>query len=670
MLILKKGVEMGFSCFLGHTWNGCKCSVCGKTRDVEHDWSSFSDVCLTCGKKNINMQNINKDSEKSNICGKEPNATHNWQGCKCTKCGLMRDEGHDWSYDCEECRACGKTRNKGHKWDRCMCSLCGKTRDEGHDWSKDCVRCSKCGKTRDYEHNWVGCKCIICGKNRNEGHEFSKDSLTCSKCGKQLFSTSDMVLVEGGTFRMGANRREILERPVHTVTVDSFLICNHQVTQAEWETVMGSNPSTVYNTYNGKEWVPVIKKNSPVTMVSWYDCIEFCNKLSLLNKLQPCYSGSKDSIVCDFSATGFRLPTEAEWEFAAKGGNLSKRYTYSGSDFPEDVAWFQKNSGSGTPHDVMTLAPNELGLFDMSGNVFEWCWDGADVYKDEEQHNPKGLDTSPKRVLRGGSSSSPIMFYANGPTQFDNCRIDKRSFCPPDYVHGDPKGLRLVRSEANKKSNELEIEFSDGDSSAPDNSLDELISSLKNEMGDMPESMTGFNLEKMKKINLAGGHKASEEEINALIIPLNSIPRMQAFGYDIEPFIPSLHWIKATIMQCFGQGDIIQKGKYSFSTLINGIYRMPLLGFSYGLSMGEIVRKAGVEANWDMSDETIDGIPVVTVYLENAVVYERSFPIENVMCRSIYFEPHANTYHLNLLWISKNDSTKVVYDHNYNKWLE
>ena len=191
-----------------------------------------------------------------------------------------------------------------------------------------------------------------------------------------------MVAVEGGTFTMGATSEQGSdaydddgEKPAHSVTLSSYHIGQTEVTQELWEAVMGSNPSY----FKGS--------NRPVECVSWDDCQEF---LSRLNRI----TGER-----------FRLPTEAEWEYAARGGSRSRGYKYSGSDNIYDVAWFEKNSndkGSST-HAVATKLPNELGLYDMSGNVWEWCSDWYGTYSSSAQSNPTGPSTGSLRVRRGGS---------------------------------------------------------------------------------------------------------------------------------------------------------------------------------------------------------------------------------------------------------------------------
>ena len=186
---------------------------------------------------------------------------------------------------------------------------------------------------------------------------------------------ANMVYVEGGTFTMGDKDN----KPKHKVTISSFAIGKYEVTQKEWETVMGYNPSY----FKGD--------NKPVEGVSWEDCQTFINELNNI-------TGAK-----------FRLPTEAEWEFSARGGNHSKGYKFSGSDDLNKVAWNVRNS-SNTTHDIGTKSSNELGLYDMSGNVTEWChdWYDGSYYRLSPNSNPQGPSTGTRRVARGGSFSDGL----------------------------------------------------------------------------------------------------------------------------------------------------------------------------------------------------------------------------------------------------------------------
>ena len=203
-----------------------------------------------------------------------------------------------------------------------------------------------------------------------------------------------MVRVPGGSFQMGNPDTSVGwdgERPVHTVTVSTFSIGKYEVTQGLYESVMGANPSE----FSGD--------NLPVENVTWYDAVRFCNKLSEREGLRPVYTISDTTVTADWSKNGYRLPTEAQWEYAAKGGKGSPgNYTYSGSNNVDEVAWYSDNSGS-TTHTVGTTKPNGLGIYDMSGNVWEWCWDWADEYSSGAQTDPEGASSGSYRVLRGGS---------------------------------------------------------------------------------------------------------------------------------------------------------------------------------------------------------------------------------------------------------------------------
>jgi formylglycine-generating enzyme len=236
---------------------------------------------------------------------------------------------------------------------------------------------------------------------------------------------NQMILVQGGSFDMGSNGGANDEKPMHRVTLSGFYIGKYEVTQEQYERVMGSNPS--YFKDSGK--------NAPVEKVTWYDAVEFCNKLSEQEGLQKCYSGSGNSIKCDFSKNGYRLPTEAEWEYAAKGGSKSKGYKYSGSNNLGEVGWYGDNSGVKT-HSVGGKKSNELGIYDMSGNVWEWCWDWYGDYSSSAQTNPHGQGSGSSRLLRGGSWN----YFAR------NCRTANRNFYYPSYSLSFI-GFRLCRNK-------------------------------------------------------------------------------------------------------------------------------------------------------------------------------------------------------------------------------
>ena len=220
----------------------------------------------------------------------------------------------------------------------------------------------------------------------------------------------DMVRVEAGTFTMGATAEmkntEDSEKPTHRVTLtNDYYIGKYEVTQALWQAVMGDDPSY----FKGD--------NLPVEAVTWDDCQEFIGKLNRI------------------TGKTFRLPTEAEWEYAARGGNKSRGYQYSGSNNLSDVAWYDDNSGDKT-HAVGTKQPNELGIYDMSGNVWEWCQDWYETYSSSSQVNPTGANSGSCRVVRG------VSWYNNA----RDCRLSLRGSNTPDFRSSN-LGLRLVLSE-------------------------------------------------------------------------------------------------------------------------------------------------------------------------------------------------------------------------------
>lgn len=215
----------------------------------------------------------------------------------------------------------------------------------------------------------------------------------------------NMIKVAGGTFTMGANVGDSeaeSDETRHQVTLSDYYIGETEVTQALWKAVMGSNPSN----FKGD--------NLPVEMVSWNDCQEFISKLN--------------------AKTGatFSLPTEAEWEYAARGGSKSRGYKYSGSNSIDAVAWYTDNSGSKT-HAVKTKQANELGIYDMSGNVWEWCSDWYGSYGSSSQTNPTGALSGSSRVNRGDS------WFNSART----CRVSFRNFSTPDDSNSN-LGLRLA----------------------------------------------------------------------------------------------------------------------------------------------------------------------------------------------------------------------------------
>ena len=275
----------------------------------------------------------------------------------------------------------------------------------------------------------------LIGNNNNNNNNTNNTLSTNSGNGLKCKSTNpiivnlvnNMVKVDGGTFTMGATKEQGSdayddEAPEHQVTLSDFYIGKYEVTQEEWEAVMGENPSR----FKGK---PDSNKR-PVECVSWDDCQDFIKKLN------------------DLTGLNFRLPTEAEWEYAARGGHKSGKTKYSGGASIDAVAWYDKNAfyvgkdgkkDESSPdygtHPVGKKVPNELGLYDMSGNVWEWCQDWYDrkYYKNSPSRNPCNTARASNRVFRGGSWDC----YAR------DCRVSSRNYSTPDN-RGNNFGLRLA----------------------------------------------------------------------------------------------------------------------------------------------------------------------------------------------------------------------------------
>jgi len=267
----------------------------------------------------------------------------------------------------------------------------------------------------------------------------------------------EMVLVEGGTFQMGNHFAKLSsdQLPVHSVTISDFNIGKYEVTQSEWATYMST-----LGYYFGEG------DNYPAYYVSWYEAIVYCNKRSIAEGLTPCYGinlstnpndwGSAPSssdedwnqVYCAWNSNGYRLPTEAEWEYASRGGiHWADNYIYSGSDSADQVAWHSSNS----TQPIGTKAPNQLGLYDMSGNVEEWCWDWyrSDYYSICDSlgniTNPYGpassissISDSYRRITRGGNFTRYYAFY------FWN---SNRYFGGPGYLEcWRASGFRVART--------------------------------------------------------------------------------------------------------------------------------------------------------------------------------------------------------------------------------
>jgi formylglycine-generating enzyme len=260
-----------------------------------------------------------------------------------------------------------------------------------------------------------------------------------------------MILVEGSTFQMGSATGMADERPVHTVTLDNFYMAEHEVTQSEWKKIMGNNPSYFSdNPFSGET-----QSRRPVEHISHYDVYVYCNRRSMAENLTPCYliggidnsdkwgkvpeeqTGMWDNVECRWDVNGYRLPTEAEWEYAARGGaHDGQKKVLKDSD--ENHSWNKNNSECMT-HSVCTKVPSVLGFYDLFGNVWEWCWDWYDCYKPGASVNPHGAvrtNENTDRMGRGGawnaepSDCSPF---------FRNCGSPASRY---NFI-----GIRVVRSK-------------------------------------------------------------------------------------------------------------------------------------------------------------------------------------------------------------------------------
>ncbi len=236
-----------------------------------------------------------------------------------------------------------------------------------------------------------------------------------------------MISIPGGTFLMGSDAEYATwtEQPVHEVIIESFFMSRTQVTQEQYEMIMEKNPSH----FSGFE-------NLPVEQVSWYDAALFCNRLSDEAGLERCYD--ETSWECNFTANGFRLPTEAEFEYASRAGTQTKFWSGDTYDDLIRVAWFQGNSASKT-HPVGTKPANPFGLYDMHGNVWEWCndWWMENYYQISPPSNPRGPGYGYAKVCRGGR------FFSSA----RHTRISIRGALDPDTI-SNGYGFRIVRNDA------------------------------------------------------------------------------------------------------------------------------------------------------------------------------------------------------------------------------
>lgn len=281
--------------------------------------------------------------------------------------------------------------------------------------------CFRCGRKVDETQ--------VCPNPGCEKTGLPKEASFCPECGTRLKKRDapssekgvkdliEMVKVEGGTFRMGSDAWSQCQ-PIHEVALSTYYISKYLVTQKLWKEVMATNPSHF------------VGENLPVERASWYDAINFCNALSKKAGFRECYLVDGDYVYLREDGNGYRLPTEAEWEYAARGGNKTRNYSYSGDSSVAHVGWYKANSGHRT-HAVGLKQPNELGLYDMSGNVDEWCWDRyEDKYRVDIKLNPLGPPTGFNHVKRGGSwrSSSEICSVALRDRNLASCSLSDLGF--------------------------------------------------------------------------------------------------------------------------------------------------------------------------------------------------------------------------------------------------
>jgi formylglycine-generating enzyme required for sulfatase activity len=254
----------------------------------------------------------------------------------------------------------------------------------------------------------------------------------------------ELISVEGGTFMMGSPEGSGYdwEKPQHQVTVSSFKIGKYEITQGQWQAVMCSNPAA--SSEDAAEWGSYgVGANYPVYYVSWNDIVGTYGASTVINGVAY-YENGFIYRLNRLTGKNYRLPTEAEWEYAARGGNQSKGYKYSGSDDINEVAWHRDNLPAQDPdkpgfgaQPVGTKAPNELGIYDMSGNVWEWCSDWWSLYTSEPQTNPGGASDGSARVLRSGNDS--------------DCHSADRSAYSPAY-RDDDIGFRIALQEQSADS--------------------------------------------------------------------------------------------------------------------------------------------------------------------------------------------------------------------------
>ena len=298
-------------------------------------------------------------------------------------------------------------------------------------------------------HHWKVATC----EHTSEVSEKAKhtfDGIACTECDYEI---EGFVYVKGTTITGTETWTPESEVFVsgRRLTIPDLYVSDHEVTRGEYKAVMGSDPS-IASAYDkdGNELTGEAVLNNPVNYISWYDALVYCNKLSIKENLTPCYTinGSTDpdkwgtvptsndntwdAATCNFEANGYRLPTVAEWEWLARGG---EEYTYAGSDSVDDVAWYTSNTNDTGTREVKTKAANGYGLYDMSGNVYERCWDWYGSIN--ESTAAAGAASGDGRVRRGGSWFFDAFF----------CEVALRSYDDP-YVRLTISGMRVVRSSS------------------------------------------------------------------------------------------------------------------------------------------------------------------------------------------------------------------------------
>ncbi len=256
-----------------------------------------------------------------------------------------------------------------------------------------------------------------------------------------------MVRVDGGYFIMGSALGDANEKPIHSVTVGAFSMDKYEITFEKWTEVRKWAAAHGYTDLPaGRNGFNPVTENNPVTEVNWYDVVKWCNARSEKDGFSPVYyTNSTHTTVyrtgehaiaaeaVHWTANGYRLPTEAEWEYAARGGTRPVNMPYSGDSSIAIVAWYHVTSGNVTHH-VGTRSPNVFGVYDMSGNAAEWCWDWYGAYTSDSQSDPKGPAVGSYHLLRGGSFN----------TNDFSCRIFYRNYSYPTYRYYN-LGFRCVQ---------------------------------------------------------------------------------------------------------------------------------------------------------------------------------------------------------------------------------